>query len=83
MNELIAFKTKIKILHNLENLNENKSEVTDLFYNYEDLLQKSESFFENEMYFYRRSLKDIISLFEVSYKVEYKKLLDQVNKIAN
>jgi len=83
LNELIAFKTKIKILHNLENLNENKSEVTDLFYNYEDLLQKSESFFENEMYFYRRSLKDIISLFEVSYKVEYKKLLDQVNKIAN
>jgi len=57
--------------------------VTEHFYQYEDLLFKTEGFFEDDMYYFRRSLKDLIKLSDITYTEEKKILLSEYNKILN
>ena len=49
--------------------------MTEHFYQYEDLLFKTEGFFEDDMYYFRRSLKDLIKLSDITYNEEKKILL--------
>ena len=54
--------------------------MTEHFYQYEDLLFKTEGFFEDDMYYFRRSLKDLIKLSDITYNEEKKILLSDYNK---
>lgn len=43
---------------------------------------KTEAFFEDDMYYFRRSLKDLIKLSDITYNEEKKILLNEYNKMV-
>ena len=55
LNDLISFKTKVKILYGIDNLNQTVPNGTEVYYQYENLINKNSQFFEHDIFEFRRS----------------------------